>query len=206
MREVKITKEPVELYKLLKFEGLVGSGGEAKLVIADGQISVNGEVETRKRKKLISGDFISFGQEKIRILLKQVELEENLRMFSRVDEQDELLFFKKYFCLTLAIYLCQLSACGSNVPKPEDILKPSGDTHFMEVIWGNQLKAGDYKYIDRFPHYVANGGKENIGRWHQEEIDLGSIYAELWGDPATARVIRLGLFCDSRYNKSASHS
>jgi len=70
MREVKITKEPVELYKLLKFEGLVGSGGEAKLVIADGQISVNGEVETRKRKKLISGDFISFGQEKIRILLK----------------------------------------------------------------------------------------------------------------------------------------
>ena len=51
MRNVCITREPVELYKILKFEGLVASGGEAKLVIADGQVTVNGAVETRKRKK-----------------------------------------------------------------------------------------------------------------------------------------------------------
>ncbi len=56
MRVVLITKEPVELYKILKFEGLVGSGGEAKLVIADGLVLVNGVVETRKRKKIVCGD------------------------------------------------------------------------------------------------------------------------------------------------------
>ena len=49
MREVKITKESVELYKILKFEGLVSSGGEAKTIIAHGQVMVNGEVETRSR-------------------------------------------------------------------------------------------------------------------------------------------------------------
>jgi ribosome-associated protein len=67
MREVTITKEPVELYKILKFEGMVSSGGEAKSVIADGQVLVNGATETRKRKKIVSGDMIEFGQEKIRI-------------------------------------------------------------------------------------------------------------------------------------------
>jgi len=67
MRTVEITREPVELYKILKFEGMVASGGEAKLVIADGYVLVNGEVETRKRKKIVSGDIIEFGQEIIRI-------------------------------------------------------------------------------------------------------------------------------------------
>ena len=58
MREVIITKEPVELYKILKFEGIVISGGEAKAIIDDGQVRVNGEEETRKRKKIVSGDII----------------------------------------------------------------------------------------------------------------------------------------------------
>ncbi len=67
MREVEVTIEPVELYKILKFEGLVSSGGEAKSVIANGQVLVNGVLETRKRKKIVSGDIIEFGDEKIRI-------------------------------------------------------------------------------------------------------------------------------------------
>lgn len=67
---MEILSEPVELYKVLKFEGLVGSGGEAKLVIADGLVRINGEVETRKRKKLLSGDVIEFGDDKIRLRLK----------------------------------------------------------------------------------------------------------------------------------------
>ncbi|MFW2440805.1 MAG: RNA-binding S4 domain-containing protein [Arenicellales bacterium] len=70
MREVEVTKEPVELYKILKFEGMVSSGGEAKSVIAEGQVSVNGKKETRKRNKIFSGDIIEFGNEKIRIQLK----------------------------------------------------------------------------------------------------------------------------------------
>ncbi|PCJ92925.1 MAG: RNA-binding protein [Porticoccaceae bacterium] len=69
MREVEINKEPVELYKILKFEGMVGSGGEAKMVVAGGQVLVNGEVETRKRKKIVAGDIIEFGDEKIQIRL-----------------------------------------------------------------------------------------------------------------------------------------
>jgi len=67
MRVVEILKQPVELYKILKFEGMVGSGGEAKMVIADGMVQVNGEVEIRKRKKIVSGDIIEFGQDIIRI-------------------------------------------------------------------------------------------------------------------------------------------
>lgn len=71
MREVIVTKEPVELYKILKFEGMVGSGGEAKAVIAEGQVRVNGLVEIQKRKKIVSGDTIEFGTEKIRVMLNQ---------------------------------------------------------------------------------------------------------------------------------------
>ncbi len=70
MKEVEITKEPVELYKILKFEGLVPSGGEAKFVIEDGQVIVNGAVETRKRKKIVTGDIIEFSNEKFCIRLK----------------------------------------------------------------------------------------------------------------------------------------
>ena len=70
MREVIITKEPVELYKVLKFEAMVDSGGEAKSVIDQGLVSVNGEVETRKRKKLVSGDTIEFDNQEIQLVLK----------------------------------------------------------------------------------------------------------------------------------------
>ena len=69
MRVVEITREPVELYKILKFEGMVGTGGEAKMVISEGLVRVNGKIETRKRKKIVAGDTIEFDQEIIRIQL-----------------------------------------------------------------------------------------------------------------------------------------
>jgi ribosome-associated protein len=69
MRIVEVTKEPVELYKILKFEGLVSSGGEAKNVVAEGLVSVNGEIETRKRKKIVAGDIIKFADEEFQISL-----------------------------------------------------------------------------------------------------------------------------------------
>lgn len=74
MRIVEITREPVELYKILKFEGLVTTGGEAKLLIGDGQVSVNGEIETRKRKKIVDGDTIEFRGEKLQIKLEEESL------------------------------------------------------------------------------------------------------------------------------------
>ncbi len=70
MKEVEISKEPLELYKILKLAGIVSSGGEAKHAIAEGQVLVNGKVETRKRKKIAAGDIVECGNEKIRIRLK----------------------------------------------------------------------------------------------------------------------------------------
>ena len=68
-RVVEVSREPIELYKILKFEGLVSSGGEAKVAIASGQVLLNGEIETQKRKKIVSGDTIEFGEDKIWIKL-----------------------------------------------------------------------------------------------------------------------------------------
>lgn len=67
MKTVELTKEPVELYKILKFEGLVTTGGEAKSAISEGQVLVNGKIETRKRKKIVSGDIIEFENNTFRI-------------------------------------------------------------------------------------------------------------------------------------------
>ncbi len=74
VRAVEVSKEPVELYKILKFEGMVLSGGEAKSVIAEGLVLVNAKVETRKRKKIVSGDIVEYGNKKIRIHLKRSEI------------------------------------------------------------------------------------------------------------------------------------
>ncbi len=80
----------------------------------------------------------------------------------------------------------------------------SGDSHAMEIIWGNQkLRAGDWKHLGflfgliEFPHYVANGGAANVGRWHRERVDLREIHRELWGDPIGVRLTELALFCDT---------
>ena len=69
MHKVDINKEPVELYKILKFEGLTTTGGEAKLLIGDGQVTVNGDVETRRRRKMLSGYIIGFRGEEILLTL-----------------------------------------------------------------------------------------------------------------------------------------
>lgn len=58
-RVVIIRETPIELCQLLKFGGLAGSGGEAKQRIADGEVLVNGTLETRKRKKLAPGDTVT---------------------------------------------------------------------------------------------------------------------------------------------------
>ncbi len=61
-------KEFIELNKLLKIHNLVGSGGEAKVRIrAEGEATVNGEVETQVRKKLRAGDRVEFGGEVIMV-------------------------------------------------------------------------------------------------------------------------------------------
>ena len=67
MRDVLIREEPIQLYKLLKLEGLASNGGEAKAAVAEGKVLVNGQVETRKRKKIVAGDVVEFGGETLRV-------------------------------------------------------------------------------------------------------------------------------------------
>jgi len=59
---VHINKSPVELFKILKFEGIASSGAEAKNLIAEGLVSVNGETEIRKRRQMVAGDTFQIGE------------------------------------------------------------------------------------------------------------------------------------------------
>lgn len=67
MKDVFINKEPVELFKILKFEGIASSGAEAKDMIAAGAVLVNGVIEKQKRKKMVAGDTIELKGEVFRL-------------------------------------------------------------------------------------------------------------------------------------------
>jgi hypothetical protein len=58
------------------------------------------------------------------------------------------------------------------------------ETRAMEVIWGNRLKPGDYKYIGGFPHFVADAGDDRVGKWPDEKTDLARVYPTIWKDAA----------------------
>ncbi|WP_415907343.1 RNA-binding S4 domain-containing protein [Oleiharenicola sp. Vm1] len=60
LREVAIRGAHIELSQLLKFGGLVATGGEAKQVIGAGQVQLNGAVETQRGKKVVPGDRVSY--------------------------------------------------------------------------------------------------------------------------------------------------
>ncbi|MBP3380106.1 MAG: RNA-binding S4 domain-containing protein [Ruminococcus sp.] len=69
MEEIKITTEFIKLDALLKFASLTGSGGEAKMLIQDGQVSVNGEVCTMRGKKIRPGDVVSLADgEEVKVI------------------------------------------------------------------------------------------------------------------------------------------
>ena len=58
-RFVTVRAVPIELCQFLKFGGLADSGGAAKQAIAEGRVTVNGVLETRKRKQLLAGDRVT---------------------------------------------------------------------------------------------------------------------------------------------------
>ena len=66
--ELKLKDDFIKLGQALKAAGLVDSGLDAKIVIQDGEVSVNGEVETRRGKKLYDGDVVEFDGETIKIV------------------------------------------------------------------------------------------------------------------------------------------
>lgn len=68
MTDIKIKDEHIKLGQLLKLAGLVDSGLEAKIEINEGNVTLNGNVETQRGKKVYSGDVVKFKGEEIRVL------------------------------------------------------------------------------------------------------------------------------------------
>jgi ribosome-associated protein len=68
VREVQIKGDTIRLGQLLKVAGIADSGGEAKALIADGRVSVNGEVETRRGRQLHAGDELTAGADTLRLV------------------------------------------------------------------------------------------------------------------------------------------
>jgi ribosome-associated protein len=67
VREVRIRDDTIRLGQALKLAGLAGSGGEARGLIEEGAVRVNGEVETRRGRQLLRGDVVAVGGEAVRI-------------------------------------------------------------------------------------------------------------------------------------------
>lgn len=67
MTEITITTEFIKLQDLLKLANLVGTGGEAKIVIQEGEVFVNGEVCTMRGKKICPGDTVAYDGEELTV-------------------------------------------------------------------------------------------------------------------------------------------
>ena len=61
MQNIIITTEFIKLQDLLKFANVVSTGGEAKIIIQEGEVKVNGEVCTMRGKKIRPGDLVELG-------------------------------------------------------------------------------------------------------------------------------------------------
>ena len=70
IEEIAINTEFIKLDQLLKWANLTGSGVEAKMFIQNGEVKVNGVVETRRGKKIYDGDIVEFAGEKITVRQK----------------------------------------------------------------------------------------------------------------------------------------
>lgn len=68
METIKLREDYIKLGQALKAAGFVDSGVEAKIVILDGQVKVNGETEYQRGKKLVDGDIVSFDNKSIKIV------------------------------------------------------------------------------------------------------------------------------------------
>jgi ribosome-associated protein len=68
MIEFKVEGDYIPMIQLLKATHLVDTGGEAQLVVADGEVKYNGQVDYRKRLKVKKGDLVEFRGTKIKVL------------------------------------------------------------------------------------------------------------------------------------------
>jgi ribosome-associated protein len=68
MDEIEISTETIRLGQFLKLSNLVDSGSDAKFLLAGGEVSVNGEVETRRGRQLRAGDVVEFDGVEVRVV------------------------------------------------------------------------------------------------------------------------------------------
>ncbi len=61
--DIKISTEFIKLDQLLKFSGIIGNGSDAKILILNEQVSVNGEIATQRGKKIRPGDIVQVGDQ-----------------------------------------------------------------------------------------------------------------------------------------------
>ena len=66
--DVPVRDDTIRLGQFLKLANLVESGGEAKPLVAEGAVTVNGEVETRRGRQLASGDVVAVGGQSARVV------------------------------------------------------------------------------------------------------------------------------------------
>ena len=69
MRDVQIRGDMIRVGQLLKLSGIVDSGGEAKTLIADGAVTVNGQPETRRGRQLHDGDVLAAAGQQVRVVV-----------------------------------------------------------------------------------------------------------------------------------------
>ena len=73
--DVPIRDESIRLGQFLKLANLVESGAEAKPLVVDGLVTVNGEVETRRGRQLVEGDVVTLGGLAARVVTGDVEID-----------------------------------------------------------------------------------------------------------------------------------
>ena len=78
--DFRLDREPIQLIQLLKAANLVMTGGEAKLLVESGEVRVDGEIETRKRRKLLSGMVVEALGETVRLLPPEGDGTDGLRV------------------------------------------------------------------------------------------------------------------------------
>lgn len=73
--DVPIRDETIRLGQFLKLANLIDSGSDAKPLLADGQVVVNGEVETRRGRQLVPGDVVTLGPAAARVATGDAEID-----------------------------------------------------------------------------------------------------------------------------------
>lgn len=86
---VNISTQPIELCKLLKIANMVSGGGEAKIVIGEGYVYLNSEVEFQKRKKVYDQDIIEFNGDIVKVKLSSKNTKNKNEKISKTNNKTQ---------------------------------------------------------------------------------------------------------------------